>query len=147
MKIKIEENKSLIFYLKRERNLLHSKRTSGGDSATRNIPSDSSDPEIKESSKNENKYIYTYSKPRTKILFYEILTQVPHWKGAVIIYGDNGEKIKPIDCTYSTNNLRETFSKSPKTLNGKKVDRFTWMEGLLNSGEYKKLKIFIANSF
>jgi hypothetical protein len=150
MKIKIEESKFHDFQLKRERILLPPALKSAGETKIQSTPSDTPDPEIQESTpkkKKEKKYAYTYSRTRTKMAYSKILNKVPRWKGAVIIFGDMGKQIKPLEVTHSADNLRETFSKRTRTLNQTQADLFTWMEGLLNSGEYKKLKIFITTSY
>ena len=96
----------------------------------------------------EIKYAYIYSRIKTIAIYKNILSSMPVWKGAVIIYGQNGDILKPIDCTYSQYNLKETFSKNlKKSAEGNDVSRFLWMEELLLKGNYKELLIITTQSF
>jgi hypothetical protein len=100
----------------------------------------STDPEIK--------YSYIYSRTKTLSVYKDILSSLPLWKGAVIIYGHNSDLLKPIDCTYSEYNLKETFSKKlKKSTEGEDVSRFLWMEDLLLKGNYKELIIIPTQTF
>ena len=91
---------------------------------------------------------FVYSKLKTRNIYKDLLSSIPRWKGAVIIYGETADKLTPIDCIYSENNLREKFSTGTKsTSDGQKLDRFSWMENLLLSGQFKTLKIFTTTSF
>ena len=96
----------------------------------------------------EIKYAYIYSRIKTIAIYKNILSSMPVWKGTVIIYGQNGDILKPIDCTYSQYNLKETFSKNlKKSAEGNDVSRFLWMEELLLKGNYKELLIFTTQTF
>lgn len=93
-------------------------------------------------------YAFVYSKARTRSIYSVILSSLPRWKGAVIIYGENDTLLKPVDCIWSENNLREHFREGLKTTaRGDKVSRFAWMEELLLSGQFKKLKVFTTTTF
>jgi hypothetical protein len=90
----------------------------------------------------------SYSQVKTKKSYKEILALIPKWNGAVLIYGQAGDSIKPIDFTSSEYNLQEKFaSYTKKSASGQLVDRFSWMEELLLSNQYKQLRIFTTTGF
>lgn len=135
---RIDSNKSFTFSLKKERKLI--------PAATKDPANPDSTKDLPEPEKPKKKYFYEYSPEKTKKTYKEFLLQIPKWKGAVIIYGINENETKHIDCIYSNYNLRETFSKSVRTIENEKTNRFSWMEWLLLTQQYKDLKIYTASS-
>lgn len=91
---------------------------------------------------------FSYSQVKTKTSYKEILSLIPKWNGAVVIYGQVGESITPVDFTCSEYNLQEKFSTTQKkSVSGQVIDRFSWMEELLLSNQYKQLRIFTTTDF
>jgi|GEM_PF-3352729 len=122
-KIKINYDNGLIFTLKKEKK--YNSTTTG------------------------KQYSYVYSERKTKMLFNEIMTSIPKWRGSVNIYGETLDQKRPVDCVCSSNNLREEFSKNLKksTVSEGKVDRFRWLVELLSRKEFNKLKICTTSVF
>jgi len=84
-----------------------------------------------------------YSQLKTPKSYKEILSSLPKWNGAVVIYGQLGDAYTLIDVTRSQFNLQENFATSlKKSASGELINRFSWMEELLLSNQYKHLRIF-----
>ena len=84
-----------------------------------------------------------YSRLKTQKSYKEILSSLPKWNGAVVIYGQLGDTQTLIDVTRSQYNLQEEFAASlKKSASGEPISRFSWMEELLLSNQYKHLRIF-----
>jgi len=95
----------------------------------------------------EKKYSYTFSESQTLAIYKSIVSSLPKWKGLVVVYGKN-ERVQPVSCVYSDNNLREKFSNGLcNSSNGQIVDRFHWMLELLMSGQYKELTVCASGSW
>jgi len=87
-------------------------------------------------------YRYQYDENRTQKLFNEICSQIPRYKGTVVIYGHKNQKMILIGCIQSQSNLREKFSRSTVSIENQPMSRFAWMVALLQSKIYNKLTIF-----
>jgi hypothetical protein len=84
-----------------------------------------------------------YSRLKTQKSYKEILSSLPKWNGAVVIYGQLGDAYTLIDVTRSQYNLQEKFANClKKSISGELINRFAWMEELLLSNQYKHLQIF-----
>ena len=84
-----------------------------------------------------------YSQLKTQKSFKEILSSIPKWNGAVVIYGQLGDGFTLIDVTRSQFNLQEKFATTlKKSASGELINRFSWMEEMLLSNQYKHLRIF-----
>jgi len=84
-----------------------------------------------------------YSRLKTQKSYKEILSSIPKWNGAVVIYGQLGDGFTLIDVTLSQYNLQEKFAASlKKSTSGELINRFSWMEEMLLSNQYKHLRIF-----
>lgn len=89
-----------------------------------------------------------YSQLKTQKSYKEILSSLPKWNGAVVIYGKLGEAFTLIDVTLSQYSLQEKFAFTHKnSASGQMIDRFSWMEELLLSNQYKQLRIFTTTYF
>lgn len=116
-KIKIDFTKVLTFQLQKERVLIPKN--------DRLIPS------------------LIYSQLKTQKSYKEILSSLPKWNGAVVIYGQLGDVYTLIDVTRSQYNLQDKFAATLKrSASGELINRFSWMEELLLSNQYKHLRIF-----
>ncbi len=121
-KIKIDFTKGLTFQLQKEKVLIPKN--------DRLIPS------------------LIYSRLKTQKIYKEILSLLPKWNGAVVIYGQLGDGLTLLDVTHSQYNLQEKFATSlKKSASGQEVDRFSWMEEMLLSNQYKHLRIFTTAYF
>ena len=89
-----------------------------------------------------------YSRLKTQKSYKEILSSLPKWNGTVVIYGQLGDAYTLIDVTRSQYNLQEKFAtSSKKSASGQVVDRFSWMEEMLLSNQYKHLRIFTTTYY
>ena len=94
------------------------------------------------------KYTYIYDRIATFKMYKEILSSLPKWKGAVVLYGQSGDQTKLIDCMHSDNSLKESFAKSfKKSSAGEMVDRYSWLENLLLSKQFSEIKFFTSTTF
>jgi len=156
MKIRIDESKSLVFHLKKERIPLPTSNEelsidSSPEPAVRQQPPETSDHQSDGSKtpsiKKEPRFQYINSNQKTKALYQKILLQIPQWKGTALVYGIIQDERHALEICRSEENLRKEFARQIKKINNRHVDRFTWMENLLLSKSYQQIKIYYSSSF